>query len=76
MKTTMNPELVVEDIREMIRDYDTKYWRRPKVLVIGDIYLHFLRAWEYKIGRFTTGELETFEGLTIIKTRKDVCDVF
>lgn len=82
MKTTMilskrfNYMFIGNQIQDMIKDYYERYLTRPTILVIGPIYLNFLRSYVLKTTLSSAGDMKEFHGLKIVETMKDTCEVF
>jgi phosphoribosylformylglycinamidine (FGAM) synthase-like amidotransferase family enzyme len=72
--TTYNIEIFAEEIREMIRNHIERYYQRPTVLIVGEIYFAFLQ--KYAAEKLYSCSITTFEGLQIVKTRVDTVGVF
>ena len=74
--SSFNKETFLNQIRDKIRIYDESFGQYPSALVIHTMYLHFLKKIMLEINRFPVDEMTSFEGLKIIETKEEVCEVY
>ena len=74
--SSFNKKEFLTQIKDKIRNYYESFGISPSILLISPDYLIMLKQSCSETVGLNVGDMQTFEGLKIIKTMRTVCEVY